>query len=88
MQLVDDLSEDKRVAKIDIAGSLRRRRETIGDVDIVCAVDDPKDAAAIAGLCTDCAHSAWRWPTWRITGDAARAQRQRPRRISAVTYSP
>ena len=48
MQLVDDLSEDNRIIKIDIAGSLRRRRETIADIDIVCAVANPKDAPAIS----------------------------------------
>jgi len=36
------------VKRIEVAGSLRRRRETIGDVDLVCAVDDMKNAGTVA----------------------------------------
>lgn len=36
----------------DIAGSLRRKRETIADVDIVAAVKDPKDGMKISEIFT------------------------------------
>ena len=36
--LVDRLREMKQVAQAEIAGSLRRRRETIGDVDLICSL--------------------------------------------------
>ena len=43
----DEIAKDPRVSAVEIAGSLRRRRETIGDVDLICAVKDEKDAAAV-----------------------------------------
>lgn len=42
-QLLARVRELKQVRRAEIAGSLRRRKETIGDVDLVCAC---KDAAA------------------------------------------
>ena len=39
-QLVERLRQLKPVKRAEIAGSLRRRRETIGDVDLVCAVKE------------------------------------------------
>jgi DNA polymerase (family 10) len=48
MQLVDELAQDPRVKKIDIAGSLRRRRETIADIDIVCGVANEADAPIVS----------------------------------------
>jgi DNA polymerase (family 10) len=36
--LVDRLREMKQVGQAEIAGSLRRRRETIGDVDLICSL--------------------------------------------------
>ena len=42
------LAANKHVKRIEVAGSLRRRRETIGDVDLVCAVDDMKNTPAVA----------------------------------------
>src|SRR5688500_5265150 len=43
-----DLREVRGVRRIEPAGSLRRRRTTIGDLDLLAAVDDP--AAVIAAL--------------------------------------
>jgi DNA polymerase (family 10) len=45
----DTLAANPHVKRIELAGSLRRRRETIGDVDLVCAVDDVKNAGEVAG---------------------------------------
>jgi len=47
-RLVDHLREVRGVHRIEPAGSLRRRRSTIGDLDVLAAVDDP--AAVIAAL--------------------------------------
>ncbi len=38
-KVIDYLKENKDVKKIDFAGSLRRKKETIGDVDILVASD-------------------------------------------------
>ena len=38
--LVERLRAMKEVKQAEIAGSLRRRRETIGDVDLICALKD------------------------------------------------
>jgi DNA polymerase (family 10) len=46
--LVDRLRDVSGVRRIEVAGSLRRRRPTIGDLDLLAAVDDP--AAVIAAL--------------------------------------
>ncbi|MGZ8563603.1 MAG: DNA polymerase/3'-5' exonuclease PolX [Candidatus Limnocylindria bacterium] len=46
--LVERLREVRGVHRIEPAGSLRRRRPTIGDLDLLAAVDDP--AAVIAVL--------------------------------------
>lgn len=43
-----ELAGDPHVLRIEVAGSLRRRRETVGDVDLVCAVDGMKHAPAVA----------------------------------------
>ena len=43
--LVGYLRGCKAVQAIDVAGSLRRRRETIGDIDVLVASDDPKVVA-------------------------------------------
>ena len=39
--LLDALKRLPAVMRAEIAGSLRRRRETIGDIDLVCALSDP-----------------------------------------------
>jgi DNA polymerase (family X) len=46
--LVERLRDASGVRRIEVAGSLRRRRSTIGDLDLLAAVDDP--AAVIAAL--------------------------------------
>lgn len=46
--LVDRLGEVRGVTRIEPAGSLRRRQPTIGDLDLLAAVEDP--AAVIAAL--------------------------------------
>jgi DNA polymerase (family 10) len=35
----------KQIKKLEPAGSLRRRKETIGDIDILCTVDDPSKSS-------------------------------------------
>src|SRR5262245_35813773 len=42
-RVLDVLERTPGVARIQLAGSLRRRRETIGDLDIVAATTKPKD---------------------------------------------
>lgn len=44
--LVEELRATPGVARLDIAGSLRRRMETVGDVDILVAAAVPAQAAA------------------------------------------
>ncbi|MBW3612374.1 MAG: DNA polymerase/3'-5' exonuclease PolX [Chloroflexi bacterium] len=46
--LLDRLRDVAGVRRIEVAGSLRRRRATIGDLDLLAAVDDP--TAVIAAL--------------------------------------
>ena len=46
--LLERLAETRGVRRIEVAGSLRRRRPTIGDLDMLAAVDDP--AALIDAL--------------------------------------
>ncbi|MDX1607973.1 MAG: DNA polymerase/3'-5' exonuclease PolX [Candidatus Spechtbacterales bacterium] len=41
-ELLEEIKNIQGVKKADIAGSLRRRQETIGDVDILVAAKDPK----------------------------------------------
>ncbi|MCV0404336.1 MAG: DNA polymerase/3'-5' exonuclease PolX [Chloroflexi bacterium] len=49
--LVERLRDVRGVHRIEIAGSLRRRRPTIGDLDLLAAVDDPAGViAALDGL--------------------------------------
>jgi DNA polymerase (family 10) len=43
--LVDRLRQLPLIKQAEIAGSLRRRRETVGDVDLVCALIDGKESA-------------------------------------------
>jgi DNA polymerase (family 10) len=46
--LVGQLLKVPGVKQAEYAGSLRRRRETVGDVDLICAVSDEADGEAIA----------------------------------------
>ena len=49
--LVARLRDVRGVHRIEVAGSLRRRRPTIGDLDLLAAVDDPQALiAALDGL--------------------------------------
>ena len=40
---VNYLKKCKKIKRISIAGSLRRMKETIGDIDILCSSDSPED---------------------------------------------
>jgi DNA polymerase (family 10) len=47
-ELVRQLREIKTVKSAEIAGSLRRRRETVGDVDLICSLKDGAAGQAIS----------------------------------------
>lgn len=42
-QIVEELKKSKAVKKIDVAGSIRRRKATVRDIDIIVASDKPKE---------------------------------------------
>ncbi len=44
--IVDELRRDPAVRQASVAGSLRRMRETIGDIDLLASADVPSDATA------------------------------------------
>jgi DNA polymerase (family X) len=46
--LVERLRKLPGVVEAEAAGSLRRRRETVGDVDLVCAIEDESDAQGVS----------------------------------------
>lgn len=46
-KVIDYLKTQPQVQRVDAAGSLRRRQETIGDIDILCATDEPLAVADI-----------------------------------------
>jgi DNA polymerase (family 10) len=46
-KVIDYLQAHPEVSRIDAAGSLRRRQETVGDIDILCATDEPSNVADI-----------------------------------------
>lgn len=46
MELVEELKKRARVERIEIAGSIRRRKETIKDIDIVATSPDPAGVMA------------------------------------------
>ena len=49
----DRLRNDPRVGELQVAGSIRRRRETIGDVDLLCWLKTPFDAPLVmSAFCT------------------------------------
>src|SRR5688572_23243751 len=47
-EMLERLRALKQVKQAEIAGSLRRRRETIGDVDLVCSLKDGARGAEVA----------------------------------------
>jgi DNA polymerase (family 10) len=48
LDILEAVKKLPAVAQAEICGSLRRRKETIGDVDIVCALKDPKAGGAVS----------------------------------------
>jgi DNA polymerase (family 10) len=46
IELVEELKKRARVERIEIAGSIRRRKETVKDIDIVATSPDPAGAMA------------------------------------------
>ena len=46
--LVERLRAMKQVKQAEIAGSLRRRRETIGDVDLICSLKDEASGSEVS----------------------------------------
>jgi DNA polymerase (family 10) len=46
--LLESLKKLPAVKNAEVAGSLRRRRETIGDIDLVCSLNDPKAGEAVS----------------------------------------
>jgi len=44
-RIVRELGKMNQIRKLEPAGSLRRRKETIGDIDILCTVDDPSKSS-------------------------------------------
>ncbi|MBC8109212.1 MAG: DNA polymerase/3'-5' exonuclease PolX [Anaerolineae bacterium] len=50
--LLQSLRALPQIKRAEIAGSLRRRRETIGDVDLIAAVKDMSDGQAVADAFT------------------------------------
>jgi DNA polymerase (family X) len=42
LKLVSELREKAHIERIEIAGSLRRRRETVKDIDLIATDDDPE----------------------------------------------
>ena len=46
--LVERLRAMKLVKQAEIAGSLRRRRDTVGDVDLICALNDPSAGQTVS----------------------------------------
>ncbi|HLB25295.1 MAG TPA: DNA polymerase/3'-5' exonuclease PolX [Nitrospirota bacterium] len=48
-RLVEPLRKSKKVVRVSVAGSLRRRKEVVKDIDIVASTEDP---AAVAELFT------------------------------------
>lgn len=51
-QIVVALRADDRVAQAQVAGSVCRRRETIGDIDILCTLKRDADAEAVGAMFT------------------------------------
>lgn len=47
MELVEELKKRARVERIEVAGSIRRRKETVKDIDIVATSPEPDKAMAV-----------------------------------------
>jgi len=47
LEIVRTLERVKGVNRVSLAGSLRRKKETIGDIDILCTSDNPKETIAV-----------------------------------------
>jgi len=45
--IIDKMKKDKSTVKIEVAGSLRRRKETIGDIDLLMVSRNPKSSIEI-----------------------------------------
>jgi DNA polymerase (family 10) len=48
LALLERLRQVKQVQQAEIAGSLRRRKETIGDVDLICSLKDRNSGPAVS----------------------------------------
>jgi len=62
-KIVAALKPHPEVKAISPAGSLRRWQETVGDIDILCATDEPEKVAAIFCSLPDVAYVLARGPT-------------------------
>ncbi len=51
-RFIEYLKKDSRVGDVQPAGSFRRKRETVGDLDLICWTHDPADAGEIIELFT------------------------------------
>src|SRR5439155_746220 len=98
-ELLERVKKLKGVRRVEIAGSLRRRRETIADIDFVGAVKDMSEAPAImsafvkldgivqtivTGPSKSCAKTAAR--STRQSKSACRSSSQE--RTSAAIFTP
>ncbi len=46
-EIITKLKQYKGVKQVDVAGSARRMKETIGDIDILAMIEKPEDASAV-----------------------------------------
>ncbi|MCX7716140.1 MAG: DNA polymerase/3'-5' exonuclease PolX [Endomicrobia bacterium] len=46
-EVISELKKDKNIIRIDPCGSLRRKKETVGDIDILCCVASGKEKSVI-----------------------------------------
>jgi len=45
-KIINQLQRDSQVIRVDMAGSLRRMKETIGDIDILASSDEPSEVSS------------------------------------------